>query len=29
MMHKFDYWSHTEVVLGKSREEEPAAYVKK
>ena len=29
MMHKFDYWSPTEVVFGKGREDETAAYVKK
>ena len=29
MMHKFDYWSPTEVVFGKGREGETAAYVKK
>ena len=29
MMHKFDYWSPTEVVCGKGREDETAAYVKK
>ena len=26
MMHKFDYWSPTEVVFGKGREGETAAY---
>ena len=29
MMHKFDYWSPTEVMFGKGREDETAAYVKK
>ena len=29
MMHKFNYWSPTEVVFGKGREADTAAYVKK